>query len=259
MNAVLGKVVAMELGLVVKVVYFIMSLAFTSVQKQKRTLRKSTITCQSQMIIVRFVDGLQERINFLESQLGGDARSVGAETRRTSDQDRDHSAAAALSSLARVSTPTAGLHDSTSVHKIYRTPDPAVTPTGGGHENETYEWDEGGDEKDLGADAMGAASTRDYKPGFFGMRIVILSITLCRRLINVVVYGRNQSGYIKFCDRLTNRYDHSTIRPSPSSSIPICPNSCQRCRLSSPSPSKNSRSPRRLILQVRPYFISLVA
>ena len=35
-------------------------------------------------------------------------------------------------------------------------------------DNETYEWDEGGDEKELGTDAMGAASTRDYKPGFFG-------------------------------------------------------------------------------------------
>jgi hypothetical protein len=39
---------------------------------------------------------------------------------------------------------------------------------GDGNENETYEWDEGGDEKELGTDAMGAASTRDYKPGFFG-------------------------------------------------------------------------------------------
>jgi Fungal specific transcription factor domain len=37
-----------------------------------------------------------------------------------------------------------------------------------GNDNETYEWDEGGDEKELGTDAMGAASTRDYKPGFFG-------------------------------------------------------------------------------------------
>jgi len=125
-----------------------------------------------QMIIIRFVDGLQERIKFLESQLGGDVRSVGdvtrPEARRGSDQDRDHSAAAALSSLARVSSPTGGLHDSTSVHKIYRTPDPAISPPGGDHENETYEWDEGGDEKELGTDAMGAASTRDYKPGFFG-------------------------------------------------------------------------------------------
>ena len=120
------------------------------------------------MIIIRFVDGLQERIKVLESQLGAGPGSVGAEARRGSDQDRDHSAAAALSSLARVSTPTAGLHDSTSVHKIYRTPDPAISPTGGDHENETYEWDEGGDEKELGTDAMGAASTRDYKPGFFG-------------------------------------------------------------------------------------------
>lgn len=249
----------MELGLVVKVAYFIMSLAFTRPRKQKRTLRKSTLTSQSQMIIVRFVDGLQERIKFLESQLGGDPRSVGADTRRISDQDRDHSAAAALSSLARVSTPTVGLHDSTSVHKIYQTPDPVVSPTGGDHENETYEWDEGGDEKELGTDAMGVASTRDYKPGFFGMGIIILSIILCRRLINVVVYGRNQSCYIEFCNRLTIRHHHATIRPSPSSSIPICPNPCQRCRLSSPPPSKNSRSSRRLILQVRPYVISLVA
>ena len=56
-------------------------------------------------------------------------------------------------------------------NKIYRTPDPAISPTGGDNENETYEWDEGGDEKELGTDAMGAASTRDYKPGFFGMAL----------------------------------------------------------------------------------------
>jgi hypothetical protein len=102
--------------------------------------------------------------------LGGELRSVSDVTRRGSDHDRDHSAAAALSSLARASTPTAGpLYDSTSVNKIYRTPDPAIGSTGEDHENETYEWDEGGDEKELGTDAMGAASTRDYKPGFFGM------------------------------------------------------------------------------------------
>ena len=99
----------------------------------------------------------------------GGAGSVGhSEVGLSSDQDQ--SAAAALSSLARVSTPTAGLlHDSTSVHKIYRTPEPVNNPTAVDHENETYEWDEGGDEKELGTDAMGVASTRDYKPGFFGM------------------------------------------------------------------------------------------
>lgn len=94
---------------------------------------------------------------------------VGLESRRGSDQDRDHSAAAALSSLARVPTPTAAqIHEPT--HKIYRSPDVAIAPTGPEtHENETYEWDEGGDEKELGTDAMGAASTRPHKPGFFGM------------------------------------------------------------------------------------------
>lgn len=178
MNAALGKVVVMELDLLVKVAHFIMSLVFTRLRKQRQTLLKSTPTCKSQMIIVRFVDGLQERINFLESQLGGGPRSVGTEARRGSDQDRDHSAAAALSSLAQVSTPTAGLHDPTSVHKIYRTPDPAISPTVGDHENEMYEWDEGGDEKELGTDAMGAASTRDYKPGFFGTALFKLFNTL---------------------------------------------------------------------------------
>src|SRR5438046_6014512 len=144
MNVVLGRVVVMELDLLVKVAYFIMSLVFTKLQKQRPTLPKSILTQENEMIIVRFVEGLQERIKFLESQLGGGHRSVGdltrSEAQQSSDQDRDHSAAAALSSLARVSTPIAGpLHDSTSVHKIYRTPD-AVIGTGGDHENETYEW-----------------------------------------------------------------------------------------------------------------------
>ena len=128
----------------------------------------------------RFVDSLQERIKFLESQLGGPRSSVEAtsspaggqapldDRRRSSDQDRDHSAAAALSSLARVATPTAS-----ATNSAYRSPKatsasiPIISPSHP-NENETYEWDEGGDEKELGTDAMGAASTRDYKPGFFG-------------------------------------------------------------------------------------------
>lgn len=98
------------------------------------------------------------------------------ESRRSSDQDH-HSAAAALSSLGRVATPTVGtFHETTPSTALYRTPDQSQTP---GNlpiispppppTEETYEWDEGGDDKELGIDAMGAASTRDYKPGFFGM------------------------------------------------------------------------------------------
>ena len=90
------------------------------------------------------------------------------QARQASDQDRDHSAAAALSSLARIPTPTLTL--GTSVNKIYQSSDVAISPSGDvdANEHETYEWDEGGDEKELDTDAMGAASTRDYKPGFFG-------------------------------------------------------------------------------------------
>jgi hypothetical protein len=89
--------------------------------------------------------------------------------RQASDQDRDHSAAAALSSLATI--PTATVASSTTSGKAYRSSDPAASPTGavGANEIETYEWDEGGDEKELSTDAMGATSTRDSKPGFFGM------------------------------------------------------------------------------------------
>jgi hypothetical protein len=87
---------------------------------------------------------------------------------RSSDQDRDHCAAAALSSLARASTPTDGqFHEPASANTAHRSSDAPPSPLGA-NENETYEWDEGGDEKELGIDAMGAASTRDYKPGFFG-------------------------------------------------------------------------------------------
>lgn len=125
------------------------------------------------------MDMLQERIKFLESQLGGSRSGiettstitigqVEVDGRRSSDQDRDHSAAAALSSLARVATPTAS-----AVNSGYRSPKANTTPIPimsppQPNENEMYEWDEGGDEKELGTDAMGAASTRDYKPGFFG-------------------------------------------------------------------------------------------
>jgi hypothetical protein len=125
------------------------------------------------------VDSLQERIKLLESQLGRPRSGLETATsrhgqlqldggRRSSDQDRDHSAAAALSALARVSTPTASATNSAyRSPKANATPLPILSPPEP-NENETYEWDEGGDEKELGTDAMGAASTRDYKPGFFG-------------------------------------------------------------------------------------------
>ena len=125
------------------------------------------------------MDTLQDRIKFLESQLGGPRSGiektstttigkVEADGRRSSDHDRDHSAAAALSSLARVATPTASAANSAyRSPKANTTPIPIISPLQP-NDNEMYEWDEGGDEKELGTDAMGAASTRDYKPGFFG-------------------------------------------------------------------------------------------
>jgi len=99
--------------------------------------------------------------------------------RRSSDQDRDHSAAAALSSLARVPTPTVvpfteNTHVNLRPTSNVSTPLPIIgSAPADGHENETYEWDEGGDEKELGTDAMGVASTRDYKPGFFGILYIL--------------------------------------------------------------------------------------
>ena len=150
----------------------------------------------------RFVDSLQERIKIFESQLGG-PRSSGDTTvthaqvqwdgeRRPFDRNRDHSAAAALSALARVSTPTASATNSAyRSPKANATPLPILSPPEP-NENETYEWDEGGDEKELGTDAMGAASTRDYKPGFFG---TYLSPRRCadseRRLLDIIIYGGN--------------------------------------------------------------------
>jgi hypothetical protein len=130
----------------------------------------------------RYVDGLEAKVKLLENQLTAiksakNSQSQTLQGRRLSDQDRDHSAAAALSSLGRVSTPASNPFADAPAQHPYHTPDdtistplPIIAPsTGDANENETYEWDEGGDEKELGTDAMGAASTRDYKPGFFGI------------------------------------------------------------------------------------------
>lgn len=68
---------------------------------------------------------------------------------------------------------------------------PIMAPSpGDANENETYEWDEGGDEKELGTDAMGAASTRDYKPGFFGS-FMFRFITYSRWILNFIIHGGN--------------------------------------------------------------------
>ena len=184
------------------------------------------------------------------------------QVRRSSDHDRDHSAAAALSSLARVSTPTAVPFAENS-HANYRAPDTASTPlpilsstSADGIENETYEWDEGGDEKELGTDAMGAASTRDYKPGFFGMHrhYGINS----RRLLDHVLHGGNQTRHLFLNTSVSNRF-RNTICQSASKTLPFRSNPRQRCRRSSPPSSKNRRPSRRSLLQVRPYSLPMAA
>ena len=133
-------------------------------------------------LIISFVDRLQERIKLLESQLTAQGSSVDMtatnhlDSGLSSESDRDHSAAAALSSLARVATPIIRpFHDTTQSTNPYQTPDQTQTPANlpiisPPPAEETYEWDEGGDEKEFGIDAMGAASTRDHKPGFFGAK-----------------------------------------------------------------------------------------
>ena len=122
---------------------------------------------------------MQEKISLLEHQLNsqkssGDASDESSSLdRRILDHVRDHSAAAALSALARVPTPTIPFGDSMTPNASYCSPDREAASltilnqrrTDG---NETYEWDEGGDEEELGTDAMGSASKGDYHPGFFG-------------------------------------------------------------------------------------------
>ena len=159
-----------------------------------RVRRTATTTI---LTYIRFVDSLQDRIKFLETQLSVNALktegSSGLHIRRSSDQDRDHSAAAALSSLARVPTPTVAPFSDAPFPSPGRgqTPLPIMASTpGDGNGDETYEWDEGGDEKELGTDAMGAASTRDYKPGFFGLIFSSRNPNV-RRFLNFILHGRN--------------------------------------------------------------------
>jgi hypothetical protein len=147
------------------------------------------------MLMNRYVEGLQDKIRTLENQLHALKSSAATHGRRASDHERDHSAAAALSSLGRVHTPGVNTYNDTAAHNPYQTPDAMSTPlpimTATSHDpidNETYEWDEGGDEKELGTDAMGAASTRDCKPGFFGTDNEAL-ITYFRAFVHTFFYG----------------------------------------------------------------------
>ena len=161
----------------------------------------------------------------LENQLtSGPPRSVpepsatGPDRRLSSDHERDHSAAAALSSLGRVNTPS--FHSPSTYRSPVAPPSP-LPPQPDTHENETYEWDEGGDEKELGIDAMGAASTRDYKPGFFGILLFyLITETNKRRLLHVVFHGGDQSSHIFFHNRFPNGH-HNTIFQSTTSTKKI--------------------------------------
>ena len=127
-----------------------------------------------ELIAIRYVDGLQKKIQMLESQLNArnSVVEIVSNVRRISDHDRNH-AAAALSALAAApSPPVPNFTETSTTQLLYPCSEtegdlPIIAPDIPDG-NETYEWDEGGDEKELGTDAMGAASTRDYKPGFFG-------------------------------------------------------------------------------------------
>ena len=230
----------------------------------------------------RFVDCLQERIRLLEAQLNVSSIQVTSRSNQwspprslpVSEQDRDHSAAATLSSLAQVPTPTAPI--SSILNQSQKDDEsngaarlPTVPPDGPDHE--TYEWDEGGDEKELGTDAMGAASTRDYKPGFFGIKnpsrqnnsthLTALKCLLfaCRRLIDIILHGRDKSSHQQLRKRLPlghrNPRNPSTPHPFPPLSKRAHPPKRRRC--SRPPAPKNSRPPRRPLLQVRPHPISM--
>src|SRR5947207_7805249 len=124
----------------------------------------------------RYVEGLQEKIKVFESQLntrkslsdGSDGGSLSS--RLLSDHDRDHGAAAGLSALARVPAPTIPFSDAVTSHAAHRSHDDRSTSFMTSHVgNKTYEWDEGGDAKELGTDAMGTSSKGDHRSGFFGM------------------------------------------------------------------------------------------
>ena len=78
--------------------------------------------------------------------------------------------AAGLSALARVPAPTIPFSDAVTSHAAHRSHDDRSTSFMTSHVgNKTYEWDEGGDGKELGTDAMGTSSKGDHRSGFFGM------------------------------------------------------------------------------------------
>jgi hypothetical protein len=203
-----------------RVVRSIVYLVFTKFPKQRQMLARSecSYTGEYELIEIRFVDGLLKKIKTLESRLA-ETNNVGSDipVLQVSD-DRDHRAAAALSSLASVPTPPApAFVESSTPHISYRTP-PAdnnlrIIPanTDG---NETYEWDEGGDEKELGTDAMGAASTRDYKPGFFGRSSTLSFMEGIKAAIS-------SSANLSPTDTTTPSSTHPRPRRSRSARIPI--------------------------------------
>jgi len=87
------------------------------------------------------------------------------------DYDRDQNASAAPSSLASVPPPLIpAFSEQSTPRTLHRSPEAeqSLLSPDNIDRNDTYEWDEGCDEKELGTDAMGAASSRDYNPGFFG-------------------------------------------------------------------------------------------
>jgi len=85
-------------------------------------------------------------------------------------------------------------------------------------DGDPYEWNEGADDEALCTDAMGAASARECKPGFFGeYHFSAYNFNYLRWVFNVIIYGRNQSVNVVFYEALLG--DEITVRRSPPSSL----------------------------------------
>ena len=126
-----------------------------------------------------YVHRLQEQIRILQGELK-DKEQEGPSDRRNSSTRRlsGHGEQNDPAVSAEMSKPMMGLADTITSPPPYRSPDikpisPATSNINRSDENKRYEWNETGNEKEEGTDAMGTGFKGHGSSGFFGTHLAI--------------------------------------------------------------------------------------
>ena len=161
-------------------------------------------------LIERYVQRLHEQIRLLQDELSNKHGEVGSDTskspvRRTSGYGEQ---------TVELSSPLIGFMGSATPTPAYHSPNGepisrSILNRTRSDENTRYEWNEGGDEKESGTDAMGTGFKGEGYWGFFGTSFCTL--TYSRWILDIIIRRGDKSCYFIGVQHLWPFIGSSTI------------------------------------------------